>query len=111
MACVKAKQKCGGLDEAKVEKVEIPAGPMVTDVLGALVGVLHRIRYDLRNIKASIDNRWGGADDEDWEVFSSSGEEEEEAEEVFEELVGLSEDAVTGRLASGPPEGGSSHLP
>jgi hypothetical protein len=38
---VKAIQKCdGGLVEVKAEKVEGSAGPMVVEVLGALVGAL-----------------------------------------------------------------------
>jgi hypothetical protein len=91
VACVKAKQHCGGfLGEEKWAVTEPAVLGEVMPVLQDIVKVLRGIRAGMRGLEEAINGRWAPAESNEDE---SEGEEAEDTE-LIEELVGLSEEAV-----------------
>jgi hypothetical protein len=91
MACVKAKQCCGGfLGEEKWVVTEPAVLGEVMPVLWDIVEVLREIWAGMRGLEEAINGCWAPAESDEDE---SEGEEVEDAE-LVEELVGLSEEAV-----------------
>jgi hypothetical protein len=91
VACVKAKQRCGGfLGEGKRAVTEPAVLREVMPVLQDIVEVLRGIQVGMRGLEEAIDGHWALAESDEDE---SEGEEAEDVE-LIEELVGLSEEAV-----------------
>jgi hypothetical protein len=91
VACVKAKQHCGGfLGEEKQAVTEPAVLGEVMPVIWDIVEVLRGIQAGMRGLEEAINGRWAPAESDEDE---SEGEEVEDAE-LIEELMGLSEEAT-----------------
>jgi hypothetical protein len=83
------KQKCKGVTFMKVEK---PAGsePVVV-ALEEIVRVLQGIRDDICELTAAVDDRWAGADDNNFTKGDSKVDAQEELSGLREEMVAYEE--------------------
>jgi hypothetical protein len=91
VACVKAKQHCGGfLGEEKRVVTEPAVLGEVMPVLRDIIEVLRGIWVGMRGLEEAINGRWAPAESNE---DKSEGKEVEDTE-LIEELVGLLEEAT-----------------